>query len=1052
MIVYDEIAQSLRTPDNCDVHSLAGLVIDEAKQGARGLEEQTDRLQRHIREIFLAGGSFSHHNDRYRALCLRLLLEEHILRLHSDGAYSRLRPHERQHRVQRDLYAAGRTLRQLISTMIGKGFKSTGGMNINGSEGLWARSSRYVKICLDIAPGSLLASAAVIDSAYLAFMCGEKALGPKLHAFETAATNYEWAATLLLEASHAQNGPFCRDLLSLERFEQAWQRKNFSEGKRKIFLKKLGRIMSGLSRSYAASGRLEDAKRAALTHLEVARQIDDSDMLLMAEFELAAADEHLDQPAAIERLERVLTDSLVEAYMAPSDNSMRRQILTAMGQLALLLSEQGATAATQRWVAATEAWKAPTPHSHQRIAMKRVDAANRWNSASPANTGWAGAPSRRGVVRPPSRAGMAMPTDNSASKALFYISRDLTASIQRENVPSLVENLARLAGLLLDRKLANIQPKAAEDLAQSLRQIEEWKPTQRIPYLSGPLPPRWLSDSKQEALRVAELCWEFAARYCPADGLRVLETAGRAAVRVYGLNDERTRQHWREAATQAQQLGNWQLAVEAHLKVAWTYSGSPVPQRQAKRAAQSAYRAMLDGFRRLAHLYEVTTLLEQKWTVYPARVARAFAQADPQSWEAFSALDVGQGLALSATRSADSAMSRNLLALQHEEQQILSELAHSGFEGAGRLSEVRNLILDLTQYGGSTLLAGSGPGELTDLLWGLGADAAVIQLGHTKDDIVISAARLDGSSLRPIYHSLELGKYSLLADLMTRMWEAINIDPFSDPLLSLSGSAALSQVYATLVEPLREFLSGTVSWHVVGHGIFAGLPWHAIRTPGGRFLIEDVAIGYAPSVKALFENSEQQAKLADTTLIIGWPDEQGVGSEAEDIARIVEAAGAPVMAPQERAEGLDLLLDGGRRWRVIHIVGHGENRPFPHALESFMQFGPARVTAREVLDSGVHAGLVFINACHLAKSDEFAGDLYGFPFAFLASGTPVIAAAAPVYRPYAGWFARRLHRALLADTTPLDAYVQTVRSFISDPWNSHPVFWAPYFYIGGTQA
>jgi len=98
------------------------------------------------------------------------------------------------------------------------------------------------------------------------------------------------------------------------------------------------------------------------------------------------------------------------------------------------------------------------------------------------------------------------------------------------------------------------------------------------------------------------------------------------------------------------------------------------------------------------------------------------------------------------------------------------------------------------------------------------------------------------------------------------------------------------------------------------------------------------------------------------------------------------------------------------------------------------------------------AELVFINACHLALPGAFAGDLYGFPFAFLASGSgAVIAAAAPVFRPYASDFAITLHRAIAAGVDPFSAFNETVRDQIRDPWTSHPIYWAPYFFIGDPQ-
>ena len=59
------------------------------------------------------------------------------------------------------------------------------------------------------------------------------------------------------------------------------------------------------------------------------------------------------------------------------------------------------------------------------------------------------------------------------------------------------------------------------------------------------------------------------------------------------------------------------------------------------------------------------------------------------------------------------------------------------------------------------------------------------------------------------------------------------------------------ELYTTLVEPVQAVLAKKTRLVVIPDASLWSLPFEALRTADGRYLVEDAAIGYAPSLTAL---------------------------------------------------------------------------------------------------------------------------------------------------------------------------------------------------------
>ena len=1050
----EKIRTSLASSGTCDVGALAGLVVDHVRRADDRPLGQSERLSTYALDLGDIVGYLRNHNDRYRSLALRLLLQEHALDVLKQRPALVRRPGG-ELLVRKRIYDLTGTLHLLAGVMTGRGFEPTGGLVFHTAEDLHNRAAGYVRTAEDLAATGLLIASAWARKGWVAIACGEKGLGPRLEDFEVAEHDYEMAAHAFLSAVWTNSSSTIVGQLRLDSLDMAWSHHRSGRSLPRDYLKSLDEITHGLGRCYTWTGRLEEAKLAFTIQYQIGKRLADPQKRLMAQVHGAVAERHIDCWKAIDLLEQALTIDLPEIDLSER-RILRRRVCDAMAQLGELLSEQGATASQQAWLEKEKSLRPRGGSAHDRVIDRRIMSADGWSKTGSGRGRWHGSPNRHVHARNKTLVSEPPHDATKADRKRFRACGDVVTNVHSQNIPELVASLTTLAARLHQQGSRKAHPRLSQDMQQALSMVDNWRPARRVTYISSKLPEQWLKHPKEEALLIAELAWEFAAAYCPADGVRALEAAARIAEDINGAGAQSTRERWQNAASVAEKLGDWQSAVIAYLKTAWCFVEADTASDSGVAAVNAARRAtqqMTGGLRRLANLYELTTLLET-WRFYPVRIARALASADPASPEGFAVLDLGQGLALSAMRSLNSASAKATLSLQHHEQQLVASLAApNGTEtdnDAAALQRVRGQILEQYSHATESIpLSMLGRGELSGLLSRLGPGAAIIQLAHSRRHVVLSAARLDARGRRPVHHTVDLGAINLVKELQHRMWSEINADLTVNPDPPLAQMQALVEAHEQLVAPIAEFLAEAHSWHIIGQGDLAHIPWHAARSPSDRFLIEDKYIGYAPSLKALTTAGVANSGKA---LILGWDDNLGAPAEAAELVKLMTDSDVEPVWPGNQEEGF-AQLKAANSWRIIHVIAHGQSRQFPNALDSSMEFGSETITAQAVLDSGTSADVVFINACHLARADDFAGDLYGFPFAFLASGTrAVLAPAAPVYRPHASRFARQFHRVMLGDGHPFHAYVRTVRSFLTHPFTRHPVYWAPYLYIGDPAA
>ncbi|MEP6593329.1 MAG: CHAT domain-containing protein, partial [Acidobacteriota bacterium] len=220
-------------------------------------------------------------------------------------------------------------------------------------------------------------------------------------------------------------------------------------------------------------------------------------------------------------------------------------------------------------------------------------------------------------------------------------------------------------------------------------------------------------------------------------------------------------------------------------------------------------------------------------------------------------------------------------------------------------------------------------------------------------------------------------------------------------------------LYDGVLGPIQALLQGKTEIIFVPDGTLWSLPFQALRSPANRYLIEDAAISYAPSVTVLREamrrpQSRQSfpptllafgSALPQTAAPDGGPPAAGPRRSSDTEAEVAQLA--RIYGSTSRVyTGAEARED---RWKaeapafgVVHIAAHGvvdDGSPlYSHLALSPPQPGDKEdglLEAWEIMDMQLSADLVVLSACETARGRVTPGEgLIGLMWAVFVAGTP----------------------------------------------------------------
>ena len=285
-------------------------------------------------------------------------------------------------------------------------------------------------------------------------------------------------------------------------------------------------------------------------------------------------------------------------------------------------------------------------------------------------------------------------------------------------------------------------------------------------------------------------------------------------------------------------------------------------------------------------------------------------------------------------------------------------------------------------------------------------------------------------------------------------------------------------LYAELVAPAA-LPSSVRSLIIVPDDALAYLPFDALRTPDGKWLIERCAVSYAPSLSSLRE-IRQRAALRTTPppkdlLALGdpyygknesasasaapsqdyfssgfvFPRLKFSGTEVQRIAALFPPKRVDIFVREQASERTlkRLNLDD---YRIIHIAAHGlinDQNPMRSAIvlaqdpdspdDGFLQM-------REIYNLRMRADLVVLSACSSGRGQLVRGDgLEGLSRAFFYSGaSAVMMSLWEVDYRASAQFMERFYGFLRQGAPIAEALRSAKLEMIGGTAAAHPYYWA----------
>ena len=297
--------------------------------------------------------------------------------------------------------------------------------------------------------------------------------------------------------------------------------------------------------------------------------------------------------------------------------------------------------------------------------------------------------------------------------------------------------------------------------------------------------------------------------------------------------------------------------------------------------------------------------------------------------------------------------------------------------------------------------------------------------------------------------------------------------------------ASALKLYELLLKPADAQLRGKTNLIIAPDATLWDLPFQALLSGSNRFLIEDAAIAYAPSLTALREmtrrRKNQSATTAQTTLLaLGNPM---LGRETVNRAALTVRDGklGPLPEAEQEVKALRRLYGISRskvyigaearedrvkseagQARILHFATHGMlNNASPMYSHLALAEGGANedglLEAWELMRLDLKADLAVLSACETARGRIGAGEgMIGLSWAMFIAGVPsIVVSQWKVDSAGTRDLMVNFHRALIsqpeagrARATKTEALRQAALKLMKNDETSHPFYWAGFVLVG----
>jgi CHAT domain-containing protein len=304
-----------------------------------------------------------------------------------------------------------------------------------------------------------------------------------------------------------------------------------------------------------------------------------------------------------------------------------------------------------------------------------------------------------------------------------------------------------------------------------------------------------------------------------------------------------------------------------------------------------------------------------------------------------------------------------------------------------------------------------------------------------------------------------------------------------DRLLSKAYERSLSDLYEVLIRPIEREIDGKKNLVIVPHGMLHYLPFQALLSKEGRYLIESFTISYLPSASVLkYARVKNKGNRVDIFAVgnpvTGLEPLPAAEEEVSEVSSIFEKKLVLIGKKATKA----MVKSQGPKFDLMLLSTHGEMIE-SNPLGSNLRFTPSerddgRLTVSEIFDMEIKANLVTLSACETAlvrgEGGDFpqGDDLVGLSRAFIHAGAPSVVASLwqvsddSTVKLMKTFYQnmRSMPKAEALRRAQIDLMRSTIRFAVTRAGGgiipsaqssaeeviecSHPFFWAPFILLG----
>ena len=281
------------------------------------------------------------------------------------------------------------------------------------------------------------------------------------------------------------------------------------------------------------------------------------------------------------------------------------------------------------------------------------------------------------------------------------------------------------------------------------------------------------------------------------------------------------------------------------------------------------------------------------------------------------------------------------------------------------------------------------------------------------------------------------------------------------------------ELYQLLIEPVAKALQNITTVCIVPDGVLWTLPFQALTTKHGHYLVEQYALYYAPSLSVLHEmNDRSRQTITNGSLIaFGNPvigrDEKlnqdlcplpEAETEVAEVATAVRSKVKKVFVGREADEKSFKAL--APAYATIHLATHGvlDNRDplYSHLLLTKTEGdveNDGSLEAREIMNMQLNADLAVLSACETGNGRISPGEgVIGMSWAFFVAGTrSMVVSQWRVNSASTSQLMKNFYQALASqpnDGNKSGALRKASVRLLKDPRYCHPFYWGGFVLVG----